>query len=246
MKKRTLETTAFSLHLMAMAFMLCDHLWATLIPGQDWMTCVGRIAFPIFAFMIVEGYFHTHDLKKYVLRLLLFALISEIPFNLMVGSSMVYPYHQNVLWTFLLGIFMIWLIERARATGKGWLLGLTVVLTGLLGAILGLLLMVDYFSVGVLTILVFYLFRGDRWYHKLFQFIMLYYLNVELMGGLGYEVTLFGHELFIQQQAFALLALLPIWMYRGRQGYHSRAYQIGCYAFYPVHLLILGLLQMYR
>lgn len=65
-----LETTSFSLHIMAMAFMLCDHLWGTIIQGNDWLTCIGRLTFPIYAFMIVEGYFHTKNLKKYVYRLL--------------------------------------------------------------------------------------------------------------------------------------------------------------------------------
>ena len=97
-----LETTSFSLHCMAMVFMLCDHLWGTIVPGNDWLTCIGRLAFPIFAFLIVEGYFHTGNLKRYTLRLLIFAVISEIPFNLMAGSRFVYPIHQNVLWTFLL------------------------------------------------------------------------------------------------------------------------------------------------
>ena len=60
-----------SLHILAMACMLCDHMWASLFPYMEWMTCVGRIAFPIFAFMIVEGYFHTKDIKKYLLRLLI-------------------------------------------------------------------------------------------------------------------------------------------------------------------------------
>ena len=99
-KKFRLQTTSFSLHIMAMLFMLCDHLWGTVVPGNDWLTCLGRLAFPIYAFMIVEGYFHTKSLKKYVCRLLLFAVISEIPFNLAMGSSIFYPIHQNVLCSF--------------------------------------------------------------------------------------------------------------------------------------------------
>ena len=74
---RRLEITSMALHIMAMVFMLCDHLWGTLVPGNEWLTCVGRIAFPIFAFMLVEGYFHTRNLKKYVLRLLAFAIIRK-------------------------------------------------------------------------------------------------------------------------------------------------------------------------
>ena len=64
--KLKLETTSFSLHIMAMVFMLCDHLWGTIVPGADWLTCIGRLTFPIYAFMIVEGYFHTKNIKKYV------------------------------------------------------------------------------------------------------------------------------------------------------------------------------------
>ena len=65
-KEKRFEITSASLHIMAMAFMLCDHLWGTIVPGNDWLTCIGRLTFPIYAFMIVEGYFRTKNLKKYI------------------------------------------------------------------------------------------------------------------------------------------------------------------------------------
>lgn len=238
-KRFPLETTSAVLHILAMAFMLLDHTWATLLPSQAWMTCVGRIAFPIFAFMLVEGYFHTHDLKKYVLRLLGFALISEIPFDLMYGGSVFYPYHQNVMWTFLISIGCIWLIEKARAKGKLWLTVVVSAAVVLGGVLLGFAGMVDYYGVGVATVLVFYFFRGRKWWCYLGQFICLYWLNVELLGGFYYEVNVFGLQLEIVQQGLALLALVPIWLYRGRQGYHSKWFQYFCYAFYPLHILVL-------
>ena len=114
MKISKFEITSFGLHIMAMALMLCDHLWATIVPGNDWLTDIGRIAFPIFAFMIAEGFFHTKNLKKYATRMLVFALISEIPFNLVMGSRIFYPLHQNVLWTFLIGIGLMWINEKAK------------------------------------------------------------------------------------------------------------------------------------
>lgn len=111
-KKRGINS--FTLHILAMLFMLCDHLWATLFPAQEWLTCIGRLAFPIFAFMIAEGCYYTSNVKKYMQRLFLFAVISEIPFNLIMGSSAIYPFHQNVLWTFLLGLLSIQIIEKAK------------------------------------------------------------------------------------------------------------------------------------
>ena len=105
--RKKLPLNATYLRLLALALMLLDHMWATIVPGNDWMTFIGRLAFPIFAFQIAEGYYHTSDFKRYAKRLLLFALISEIPFNLMMGSSVINPFHQNVMFTLLLGLLGI-------------------------------------------------------------------------------------------------------------------------------------------
>lgn len=238
MNKR-LSLSSAALHIIAMTIMLMDHLWATLLPGQNWLTCVGRIAFPIFAFMTVEGYFHTHDVKRYMLRLLVFALISELPFNLMYSGTLIYPYHQNVLWTLLLGLLGIWLMERAK--GKVIRYVLTAVAVVLVGVCLATLGMVDYFAPGVLTVFAFYFFRGKKWWCILGQIVAMYWINIELLGGQYYPISLFGIDFELCEQGLALLALIPIWLYHGRQGHHSKAFKWTCYAFYPVHMLLLGL-----
>lgn len=237
-----LETTSFSLHCMAMVFMLCDHLWGTIVPGNDWLTCIGRLTFPIYAFLLVEGYFHTRSLKKYMGRLLLFAVLSEIPFNLAMGSQLFYPLHQNVLWSFLISLSLIFLNEKVRQKPL-WIRIAVAAGTVLLGYLLGILTFVDFYHGGILTVLVFYFFRRRVWWGYIGQFLALWYINMELLGGFMYEIPLFGTTFFLMRQGLALFALIPIWLCRGRQGYHSRWFQRFCYAFYPVHLLILGLLK---
>lgn len=236
---KNFELTAAVLHIIAMTLMLMDHLWATLLPAREWLTCAGRVAFPIFAFMAVEGYFHTRSFKKYILRMLLFAVLSEIPFDLMYGGTWFYPVHQNVLWTFLLSLLGVWLMEQVRKKGKTWMYLLVCVLVVPAGLVLGTLCMVDYYGVGVLTVFVFYFLHGRKWWCFLGQLAALYWLNVELLGGLMYPVQFFGMEFELCQQGLALLALIPIWLYRGSQGYHSKPFQYLCYAFYPVHMLLL-------
>ena len=246
MKERRfkLETTSFALHTMAMVFMLLDHLWGTVVSGNDWMTCVGRLAFPIYAFLLVEGYFHTRNLKKYVLRLLLFAVISEIPFNLALGGCLFYPVHQNVLWSFLIAIGLIHWNEKLRSRAY-WLRILVGILSVCLGYVLGLVTFVDYYHAGILMILTFYFFRNRKWWSYIGQALCLWYINLEMLGGYSYEVQVFGQTHFIVRQGFALFALLPIWLYRGNQGYHSKAWQYFNYLFYPLHLLILGIIMQF-
>lgn len=242
MEKRKFDISSVGLHVFAMIFMLLDHMWATVLSDYQWLNSVGRLAFPIFAFMLVEGYTHTRSLKKYVLRLLAFALITEIPFNLMVGGRVFYYPHQNVLWTFLIGIGLMYINELARKKEKLWLSVLTMAATCALGFVLGYVTFVDYNAGGVLTVLLFYFCRGRKWWCYLGQLAGLYYINVELLSGLFFEVELFGHSFEIVQQGLAMLSLAFIWLYRGRQGKKSKAFQYFCYAFYPAHMLILWLI----
>lgn len=242
-KGKNIEITSAGLHIIAMVFMLCDHLWGTVVPGNDWLTCLGRISFPIFAFMIVEGYFHTGNLKNYVKRLFLFALISEIPFNLAMGSRLFYPVHQNVLWSFLMAIGFINWNEKAVKSGKWWKRAATAVVSVILAYLLGIITMVDFYHAGILTVLVFYFFKNRKWYNYIAQFVCLWYINMEMLGGYSYQLNILGQTYFVARQGFAMLALIPIWLYRGRQGYHTKAFQYFCYWFYPAHLLVLGLLK---
>lgn len=236
--------SSLTLHIFAMACMLCDHLWATLLGQYRLLTMVGRLAFPVFAFLLVEGFFHTRDLKKYLLRLLVFALLSEVPFNLLYSGVVFYPFHQNVLWTFLIGLLGIAAVDRVRKEEKLWLTAIVCIAAIVLSFVLGLVTMVDYYGYGVLTVWVFYLFRGRKWWQLLGQALGLFWINCMLLKGLVFPVTVLGWSFELPQQGLAMLSLLPIWLYRGRQGPHNKFLQYGCYAFYPVHLLVLGLLDI--
>lgn len=242
-KECNIETTSASLHIMAMLFMLFDHLWGTIVPGQDWLTCIGRLAFPIFAFLIVEGYFHTKDFRKYLKRILLFAILSEIPFNLAMGSRLFYPIHQNVLWSFLISLLLIHWNERTKAKNL-WKRILVGVSSVLVAYFVGLLTFVDYHNAGILTVLTFYFFHRRKWWDYIGQLVCMWYINVEILSGFAYQFQFGGNTFFIARQGLALLALIPIWLYQGNQGYHSKWFQYTCYVFYPLHLLILGIIKV--
>ena len=240
--KRWNGLSGFDLKLLAMLLMLCDHLWATIVHGNDWLTCVGRLAFPIFAFQIAEGWAHTTNRKEYRRRVLVWALISEIPFNLMAAGGFIYPFHQNVMFTFWLAMLLMGLIDRGEQKSRpAYALSIAAALLG--GYLLGFVLFVDYYGYGVVTVLVFYLARKVP-YGWLVQLLGIGYLNLFVMKGLVYPVVLFGQEWLFPQQGFALLALPLIWLYNGSPGTRNKLARRLGYAFYPAHMLILALLAM--
>lgn len=201
---------SFQLKCIAIVSMALDHTGAVLYPSQIWLRCLGRIAFPIFCFLIVEGFFHTHDVRRYMGRLGVFALISEIPYDLAFRGVPLEYDHQNVFFTLLIGIGMMVLLERNRE----WPVKAVILL---LAMWLAVLIRSDYNFRGILLIFVFYIFHESRWL----------------------AVTAGGFWNFLYQgviQKYGVLSVLPLALYNGERG---RKMKYFFYIFYPLHLLLL-------
>ena len=235
--------TANMLRVIAVLFMLSDHIWATYMSFGDWMTYIGRMAFPIFAFQIAEGFVHTKNVKKYILRLLGFAVITEIPFNLFYSSRTFNPYHQNVLFTLLLGLFAIMLIDGLKKDKSVKNIAKTVALL-LIIVVASVIGFVDYGIHGVLMVVMFYLFR-DFPFAWLAQLLGMVAINIIFFEGQVIPFEFFGKAFEIPTQGFAVFSLIPIWLYGGKKGISNKILQYGFYAFYPVHMLILYLIKYF-
>lgn len=201
----------------SVAYLPSDYsLWSNI---AELLRLCGRISFPIFCFLLVEGFLHTKSAVHYALRLGLFALISEIPFDFAVYHRIYSFQMQNVFFTLLLGLLTLIAITRAQL----WLRSFAPRLVFLsflvlpVGMALAHLLRTDYSAFGVLFISLLYFLRNSRTEQCIF-------------GVLG---TLWGHT--------APLAFLPIYFYNGERGKHSLQYFF--YLFYPAHLLVLALLN---
>lgn len=236
--------TSTMLRTIAVILMLCDHMWATIIPGNNWLTNIGRLAFPIFAFLISEGFIHTSNLKKYILRLLIFALISEIPFNYFYGGGWLYPYHQNVMFTLLLGLLAISIIDKLKSNHSVKQIIKSVVLLLLL-SLASAIGFVDYGFAGFLTVVMFYVFRNFPFAWVL-QLVAMILMNITFFRGEMAIVEIFGKTYEIATQGYAVFALIPIWLYGGKKGYSNKITQYGFYAFYPVHMLVLYLILYFK
>ncbi len=235
--------TANMLRLIAILLMISDHVWATFMSFGNWMTYLGRLAFPIFAFQLAEGFVHTKNVKKYALRLGIFALISELPFNLFYSSRWFNPYHQNVLFTFLLGLAAMVIIDKMKKERTAKTIGIGALLLALLCAA-SVITFPDYGFTGFATIVLFYICR-DFPFAWLAQAIGMVLLHIVFFEGQVIPVTLGSVYFEFPTQGFAVLALIPIWCYKGKKGRSNKFIQYGSYAFYPVHMLILYLIRYF-
>lgn len=182
------------------------------------LRAIGRLAFPIFCFLLTEGFLHTKNVKKYALRLGLFALISEIPFDLAFNGKLLEFSYQNVFFTLLIGLLVLVglkYFEETLPLHLSWL-RFIVALTGILFAVF---LRTDYDAFGILLIVLLYEFR-----------------NLKTLRCIA------GAILMLFNSATGCLAFIFLWLYSGERGKQLPKYFF--YAFYPLHLLLLWLVRM--
>lgn len=180
------------------------------------MRCVGRMAFPIFCFLLVEGYAHTRNVKKYLGRLLLFAFVSELPFNYALEQMWFDARYQNVFFTLFLGLAAVASYDAVcKKSGKDSYLA-TLLVVFFFGAI-AVVLRTDYNFTGVCLIFFFYLFRESEFQRNLYCAIMM--LGAGMIEIAGY------------------VAFVPMHFYNGKRGMRLKYI---FYLFYPVHFLVLA------
>lgn len=210
-KERSWGLNGFTLKWIAMLTMLVDHTGMALFPQYPVLRIIGRLAFPIYCFLLVEGAVYTSNWKKYLGRLLLFALISELPFDLARRGQVVAFDAQNVFFTLSFGLLAVIILKEQKNSLAAWIAALVLVLAAEF-------FRTDYGGGGVMIILIFYLLR-EHMLLKSFCF------GAEILWGYG------GIE------NYALLALAPIVCYNGKKGPGGLKYLF--YVFYPAHLLLL-------
>jgi len=213
---------------IAIITMFIDHIGAAVVEktwimnepyGQTLdivLRMIGRLAFPIFCFLMVEGFYHTRSRMKYLRNLFIFALISEIPFEISFLGELVWGL-RNVYWTLLLGFIMMMMLEKIREReGKYNIVYMILAIAAC--AVAAELLHTDYSASGVLLIFILYKMRADRFAQCVF-------------GGavMSWEIT-------------APIAFVLLYKYNGirRQKYLKYFF----YAFYPAHLLLLYVVRL--
>ncbi len=219
--------SSFAIKCIACITMLLDHIKYSGTIFQNFLTeYFGRLSFPLFAFLIVEGYCHTRDLKKYYKRLIIFGVISQIPFMLfrtLVGEWIM----LNIMFTLLFGLISITIYDKIKSK----LISIPLVIIMI---ILGELLRVDYGWFGVLTIFIMYLFRNKKMFLPLVYGICIFIFYYNMVGNyiLKTEVLL--------TMIFTWLTTFLINAYNGEKGKSMKYF---FYWFYPVHMLGVYLLH---
>ena len=214
-----------ALKLVACVTMLIDHT-AVVFGLPMWLRMIGRLAFPIYCFLITEGIAHTRSPGRYFLRLGIMAVISEPIYDFVLYGGRSPWAHQNVLWLLLLGAVMA--EGMGRVNQPVWKILLIVPCYFIADA-----LHLSYGGNGILLMALFALTRelpGGKWIQA---------VGMVLINGIMPSVNIRIFGLSVSVQLFGALAMVPIALYSGQKRTRSKAISWGFYIFYPLHLLAL-------
>lgn len=231
-KSKTGFLSANALKIIAMAAMVIDHASVIFLGPQTTVwRCIGRISFPIFAFLIAEGAVHTKNKLKYALRLGLFCIISEVPYDIAFHGEYLEFSGQNVFFTLFLGLLSVYALEFLRSKRLGASGLITTFGFGFVAASLSS----DYGFTGVVVITLMYMFSTVKTGVR--------YLGFALSGLLTCFVYIYPFDIgFASAQVYAVLCVIPLALYNGKRGRKMNKYIF--YVFYPAHILILYLIKM--
>ena len=225
--------SSFVLKILACICMFCDHIGNVLFDKITVFNYIGRFAFIIFTFQIVQGYLHTHNIKKYIKRLSIFALISQIPYMLFFHFVM-NSFAINVIFTLLFGLLVILIYDKYNK------------FVGVCSCIsLGIIAQIckfDYGFFGVFIIFMFYLLRNKKILMStifILAVFLKYYSSI-IKYGIPISYVFLGNPYSISMY-FTCLAIIPVLLYNGKKGKDAKYL---FYIFYPVHLLVLTILKI--
>ncbi|MGL6197713.1 MAG: TraX family protein [Lachnospiraceae bacterium] len=209
---------SFHIKVLAIVLMVIDHVGAILLPQYRILRIIGRLSFPLFAFLLVVGFHYTRDVWRYFLRLLIFGLLSEVIYDLAFRGTWLEFSQQNIFFTLALGVLMLIVFEKSF----GWL---AMIMGAVICMLAADLICCDYRSGGLILILFIHLTFGQPAWSRALSVIA---------GNAVVAFPTFGI------QVYGGLAAIPVALYNGKEGPKMKYF---FYLFYPLHLLILYLIK---
>lgn len=208
---------SYHLKILALVTMIIDHIGAIFYPDLIFLRIIGRVTFVLYAFMLVEGVYHTNNIHKYIKKIFIWALLSEVPFDIAFYGTPFYFGHQNIYFTLLISILGIYSLQRIKSFFYS-----IIVVQVVIGV--SYFLNFDYSWYGTTMIMSFYLLR------KMCTFKFIFIETISTIATFN----------ILGVQIFAFLGFIPILIYNGKQGK-----KIGSiyYSYYAIHLLIFTLIK---
>ena len=227
--------TAFILKMIALSAMLIDHAGAAFPDTFPfWFRGIGRLAYPIFVFLLAESFRHTKAREKFLIRLLAFAIISEIPYDFALGNEINFIDNTNIFYTLFLGGIAICQYERFKER-CGW--QTTAVIAAILPSVLlAEILAVDYGGMGVLFIFAMYAIKPKPLQITAFgAFTLSQFVPLAAAYSMGIEIP----QKYLLMMPFSLAAVPLIVLYNGERGIKVKWL---FYLAYPLHLTVLAVI----